>query len=60
MRDEGTEVFISAPTVVEIDAEVFARIIKQTCDASEANAIKAANLIIEHLIDVHRNATRQQ
>ena len=60
MRDEGTEVFISAPTVVEIDAEVFVHIIKQTCDASEANAIKAANLIIEHLIDVHRNATRQQ
>ena len=60
MRDEGTEVFISAPTVVEIDAEVFVHIIKQTCDAPEATAIKAANLIIEHLIDVHRNATRQQ
>ena len=60
MRDEGTEVFFPATTYVEIDAEVFAHIIKQTCDASDADAVKAANLIIDHLIEVHRNATRQQ
>ena len=60
MSAEETEVFVSEASVVEIDAEVFAHIIKQTCDASDADAVKAANLIIDHLIEVHRNATRQQ
>jgi hypothetical protein len=60
MRDEGTEIFIAAPSVVEIDAEAFAQIIMQTCDVEEEFAIKAANRIIDHLIDVHLQATRKQ
>jgi hypothetical protein len=53
------EVFVPARTYVEIDANNIAKIIAN-CGAPEALAVKAANLIIDHLIDVHRNATRKQ
>ena len=60
MKDEGTEVFIRETTVVEIDANDIAAIIIDVGRVEEELAIKAANLIIDHLIAVHRNATRQQ
>jgi hypothetical protein len=60
VRDEGTEVFIAEPTVVEIDAENFAAIIIEICRVEDGLAVKAANRIIDHLIDVHRRATRKQ
>ena len=59
MSAEQDEVFVPATTVVEIDANAIAAIIAN-CGAPEALAIKAANLIIDHLIAVHRNATRKQ
>jgi hypothetical protein len=60
MKDEETEIFVSEATVVEIDATVFAQIILDVCHTSKAKATVAANLIIDHLIAVHRNATRKQ
>jgi hypothetical protein len=60
MRDEGTEIFIPETTVVEIDATVFAQIIIEICRVEDALAVEAANLIIDHLLDVHRKATRKQ
>ena len=60
MSAEETEIFVSAPTVVEIDAINFAAIIIDVCRVEEALAIKAANLIMDHLIAVHRHATRKQ
>lgn len=60
MRDEGTEIFFPMASVVEIDAEEFKRIIIKTCRASDERATKAANQIIDHLIKVHRQATRKQ
>jgi hypothetical protein len=59
MSAEETEVAIKGPTVIEIDANDIARIIAE-CGAPEALAIKAANLILDHLIEVHRHATRKQ
>jgi hypothetical protein len=53
------EIFVPATTVVEIDANAIAAIIAD-CGAPEALAVKAANLIIDHLIEVHRHATRKQ
>jgi hypothetical protein len=53
------EVFVPATTYVEIDANDIAAIIAD-CGAPEALAVKAANLILVHLIEVHRNATRKQ
>ena len=60
MRDEGTEVFVSEPTVVEIDAKNFVAIIIEICRVDEGLAVEAANRIVDHLIDVHRRATRKQ
>ena len=57
---EEYEIAISEPTVVEIDATVFAQIILDVCHTSKAKATEAANLIIDHLFDVHRKATRKQ
>jgi phosphoglycerate dehydrogenase-like enzyme len=54
------EVFVPAATVVEIDANDIAAIIIKVCRVKEALAVKAANLIIDHLIAVHRKATRKQ
>jgi hypothetical protein len=59
MSGEETEIAIAGPMVVEIDANDIAKIIAD-CGSPEALAIKAANLIIDYLITVHRNATRQQ
>jgi hypothetical protein len=59
MKDEGTEIFVPARTYVEIDANEIAKIIAR-CGAPEALAVKAANLILDHLIAVHRHATRKQ
>jgi hypothetical protein len=59
MSGEETEIAIAGPMVVEIDANDIAKIIAD-CGAPEALAIKAANLIIDYLITVHRNATRKQ
>jgi len=60
MSAEETEIFVSAPTVVEIDAVNIAAIIIEICRVKEALAVEAANLIIDHLLDVHRKATRKQ
>ena len=59
MSAEETQIFVSGPLVVEIDANDIAKIIAN-CGAPEALAVKAANLIIDHLIAVHRHATRKQ
>jgi hypothetical protein len=59
MTAEETEIFVPAMTVVEIDANDIAKIIA-TCGAPETLAIKAANLIIDYLLKVHRNATSKQ
>jgi hypothetical protein len=53
------EIFVPETTVVEIDANDIAKIIAE-CGAPEPLAIKAANLIIDYLLKVHRNATRKQ
>jgi hypothetical protein len=60
MSAASEEVFVPATTVVEIDATVFAQIILDVCHTSKAKATEAANLILDHLIAVHRNATRKQ
>jgi hypothetical protein len=57
---EEYEIAISEPTVVEIDAVNIAAIIIEICRVKEALAVEAANLIIDHLFDVHRKATRKQ
>jgi hypothetical protein len=60
MNDEGAEIFVPKATVVEVDAEDIARIILVECHTTVTRAVKAANLILDHLIAVHRNATRKQ
>jgi hypothetical protein len=57
---EEYEIAISEPTVVEIDAVNIAAIIIKVCRVKEGLAVKAANLIIDHLLDVHRKATKKQ
>ena len=59
MRDEGTEIFVRE-AVVEIDANDIAKIIADACGVDEGIACDAANLILDHLIAVHRHATRKQ
>ena len=58
--DEENEVFVPATMVVEVDANAVAQIIAVNCAVSEKKAIKAANLILDYLIAVHRAATRKQ
>lgn len=47
----------SNPKVVEIDAEVIARLIIRVAHAREKPAAKAANAIIDYLVQVHSSAT---
>ena len=54
------QVFVPEATVIEIDAENIARIILAECHTTVTRSVKAANLILDHLIEVHRNATRKQ
>jgi hypothetical protein len=59
MSDEPktTDVNVSGPVMVEIDAERIAQIIFDHCHTSEARAARAANLIVDYLIEVHQRAT---
>ena len=57
MSDEQDEIFFVPPTtIVEIDAVNIAAIIADSCRVEDALAVEAANLIIDHLIQVHRHA----
>jgi hypothetical protein len=57
---ESTDVLINGPAVVEIDAEKIAQIIFDTCHTSEARAARAANKIVDYLIEVHQGASEPQ
>jgi hypothetical protein len=54
------DVLIKAGMVVEVDAERMAKIIFDVCPTSKACAAKAANLIIDYLIEVHSNPSKPQ
>jgi hypothetical protein len=60
MNDESrtTDVNISGPVMIEIDAERIAQIIFDNCHTSEQRAAKAANLILDYLAEVHQKANR--
>ena len=55
-----TDVVVSGPAVVEIDAEKIAQIIFDTCHTSEARAARAANKVVDYLIETHQNASKPQ
>lgn len=56
MADETTNVFMPEGGVVDIDANRIAAIVFDACHTSETNATRAANRIIEYLIDVFNDA----
>jgi hypothetical protein len=58
--DNYTDILMQGPAVVEIDSEVMAAIIFNTCKTSEARAVKAANLICDYLIKIHSNPSKHQ
>ena len=60
MNDEGehTDVPVSRGSMVEIDAERIAQIIFDNCHTSESRAARAANLILDYLIEVHQGANK--
>ena len=61
MNDESeTDVLLKAGMVVEVDANRMAQIIFDTCPTSKACAAKAANLIIDYLIEVHSTPSKPQ
>jgi hypothetical protein len=51
-----TDVVVSGPAVVEIDAQRIAQIIFDTCHTSEQRA--AANVILDYLAEAHQKAAR--
>ena len=55
---EHIDVVHRSPSVVEIDAERIAQIIFDHCHTSEQRAARAANLIVDYLVEVHQKATR--
>ena len=57
---EHTDVLITGPAVVEIDAERIAAIIFATCHTSEQRATRAANLILDYLAEAHQAASKSQ
>jgi hypothetical protein len=57
---ETTDVPVSGPAMVEIDAERIARIILTTCHSSATSAARASNLILEYLVEVFRAADGPQ
>lgn len=58
--DKITDVLVEGPAMVEIDAERMAQIIFDTCHTTEARAAKAANLIVDYLIELHSNPSKPQ
>jgi hypothetical protein len=55
-KPDSTDVPVSGPTLVEIDAEKIAQIILEVTHTSATNAAKAANRIIELLAEVFQAA----
>ena len=55
---EYTHVAVSGPGAVEVDTEIIARIIFDTCHTSEQRATRAANKVVDYLIGVHQNPTK--
>jgi hypothetical protein len=53
-----TDVVVSGPAVVEIDAQRIAQIIFDTCHTSEQRAARAANVILDYLAEAHQKAAR--
>jgi hypothetical protein len=51
-KSKRTDVNVSGPAVVEIDAERIAQIIFDHCHTSEQRAARAANEIISYLAQV--------
>jgi hypothetical protein len=58
MSDEPktADVNVSGPAMVEIDAERIAQIIFDHCHSSEQRAARAANEVIDYLIEVYQRA----
>jgi hypothetical protein len=59
-KSKHTDVNVSGPVMVEIDAEKIAAIIFAVCHTTEARSARAANLIIDLLIEAHQNASRPE
>jgi hypothetical protein len=57
---EHMDVVHQGPVMVEIDAEKIAAIIFAVCHTTEARSARAANLIIDLLIEAHQNASLAQ
>jgi hypothetical protein len=57
---QSTDVHVNGPAMVEIDAERISAIILEVCHSSATNAAKAANKIVDYLIEVHQGAGKVQ
>lgn len=58
--DNVTDILMQGPAMVEIDSEVMAAIIFNTCQTTPARAARAANLICDYLIKIHSNPVKHQ
>lgn len=57
---EYTDVVVNGPAVVQIDADRIAQIICEVVGAPETLATRAANLIVDYLIETHQGASKPQ
>jgi hypothetical protein len=60
MKEPDTDILIEAGTMIEIDAEHIAHIIRTLCATTEERAVKAANLVVDYLIAVHTAGSKPQ
>lgn len=59
-KPDPTDIPISGPSLIEIDAERIARIILTSCHTTATNAARASNKIIEYLAEVLQAADGPQ